>query len=450
MAPVKFVVVSSMAVLIQSCTYRALSPLATDASTQDGGPLTDRPEDALDAVHSQGKDAGLGDRDETLAERQPWVLPPGPAPSDPAVEAAYWSGGGCVATQSGALWCWGYAFPGGGLTEQFLRPRRVEGIPPIRALDGGLYRYEALDREGRVWSWNYSGLPCQQSCQTCYLGGLILQMHAPLAARSIASEGWVIFEDGSCRRLASRLSDPDGCSWQMDWREGVVAFDVLGSLHCAVMSSGRLECLNREPNRYGNINYGGRFYHHFPATPSAYPGLSDVVDFAFHGTLGNGQCALLRSGEVRCWGENRCGEAGSQDGIDQPCNPDNPGDRGCYPTPELVTGIQDAVRLIPHGRGACVLRRDGTVWCWGQVPRGQWGIFSGARFDHPLYSDLRAGCLRGPAPIEGLRDVVDFSLSGESWCAVIRGGRVFCYGYVPGDGTSGAPSWPPREVHWGP
>lgn len=209
------------------------------------------------------------------------------------------------------------------------------------------------------------------------------------------------------------------------------------------MSDGHIECFI-DPNVPTEIPQ--HMFHTFGTTPSEYPGLSDVASFVFvsYGT----QCALLRSGEVRCWGVSDCAQAGSADGLEN-CTDDPFRFFYCYRTPRPVPGITDAVQIRPWASGACVIRRDGTVWCWGRLPRGTWGIFDG---QYGLERDPGNNvCLRGPAPIQGLRDVVDLALGG-GWCAVIRDGRVFCYGGSPGDGTDGSQGdpWPPREVHWGP
>lgn len=457
MAPVRLLHVALTLALVPACAFRAVSPATGDGSDVDGGPrdglgddvhsahALDSPFDASGDGLPPGVDGDLVDHGESMDEHQPWVLPPGVAPGDPAIAAVADSSGwgGCISTRSGGLWCWGALLPEGDTTPEFWFPRRTEAIPPVRGFGDWRSGHTALDREGRIWNWDIYGHACGSRCQTCVSGGRVSRVLAPLPARSLTVSGWGIFEDGSCRRVPAGDA-LNTCTWRVDWREGVVAFAAAGTLRCAVRSSGRLECYNEAPTSSSEPR-GREFpFHRFGETPTEYPGLSDVVDFAF---LNRAQCTLHRSGEVRCWGESTCGEAGSS--VDLEDCTDNPFEGWrCYRNPRRVPGIHDAVRLIPFPDGACVLRRDGTVWCWGWVRRGRFGVYAGQRFDNSPWREPGAECLRGPAPVEGLRDVVDLSLGAGGWCAVIRDGRVFCFGGLPGDGTGPGSGWPPREVRW--
>ena len=62
-------------------------------------------------------------------------------------------------------------------------------------------------------------------------------------------------------------------------------------------------------------------------------------------------CALKRDGTVWCWGEPR-------DNDDYDPLPENT-------KPRPVHGIDDATELVSHG-GFCVRRKDRSVWCWSR------------------------------------------------------------------------------------
>lgn len=392
---------------------------------------------------STGIDLAVVDVVRSDATAVRWTVPPGRSPVDPAVAVIRDSlgGGACILTASGAVWCWGDSHPGNASTPPVYAPRRLVGLPAIRqlAVEGVVVR--ALSRDGTLWDWMWGD--CLRACASCRDGAPYI-LPTPLPVRSLTRRLWAVFEDGSCR--ATPLPHQQtGCSWREWWRQGVVAVDETANYRttCATMSSGHVECFV-DPDASAELPQ--HMFHTFGTTPSEYPGLSDVASFVFihSGT----QCALLRSGEVRCWGVSDCAQAGSADGLEN-CTDDPFRFFYCYRTPRPVPGITDAVQIRPWASGACVIRRDGTVWCWGRLPRGTWGIFDG---QYGLERDPgNTVCLRGPAPIQGLRDVVDLALGG-GWCAVIRDGRVFCYGGTPGDGTDGSQGdpWPPREVRWGP
>ncbi|MDP2915455.1 MAG: hypothetical protein Q8O91_08385 [Candidatus Aminicenantes bacterium] len=57
----------------------------------------------------------------------------------------------------GSVWMWGYrgAFPKG-LAKNQTSPRRIEGLPPIRAIAG--YAPVFLDRDGALWNWYKDGI----------------------------------------------------------------------------------------------------------------------------------------------------------------------------------------------------------------------------------------------------------------------------------------------------
>src|SRR5262245_30743784 len=64
-------------------------------------------------------------------------------------------------------------------------------------------------------------------------------------------------------------------------------------------------------------------------------------------------CARLRSGEVRCWGENPYGKLGAG-GADRD-----------HLTARAVVGLSDAVHVAVGQEHACAVRATGAVVCWG-------------------------------------------------------------------------------------
>lgn len=149
-------------------------------------------------------------------------------------------------------------------------------------------------------------------------------------------------------------------------------------------------------------------------SPQQVPGVANAVSLAlgrYH------SCALLADHRVLCWGWNAGGELGN-------------GTTGSYSaTPGLVFGLTDAQSLgSGNGFGACVLRADRAVWCWGNSNRG-------------VSSTLPAD--RGRVTqVPGMTGVRMLARGGT--CAVRDDGGVWCWDGVPGDGTGF--SSPPREV----
>jgi len=90
-------------------------------------------------------------------------------------------------------------------------------------------------------------------------------------------------------------------------------------------------------------------------------------------------CALLKGGQVACWGDNAWGQLG----------------RGTYrsgPLPEPVAGLSDAVEIGAGAHHTCARRRDGAVLCWGENRLGELG-----RVPAPETEPLPVEGLPGPA-----------------------------------------------------
>ena len=69
----------------------------------------------------------------------------------------------CALSGTGEVWCWGSSYVGElgngvpyGNTD--LTPRRVNGVPPLRAIAAGDRQYCGLDAGGDAWCWGLAGL----------------------------------------------------------------------------------------------------------------------------------------------------------------------------------------------------------------------------------------------------------------------------------------------------
>jgi hypothetical protein len=72
-------------------------------------------------------------------------------------------------------------------------------------------------------------------------------------------------------------------------------------------------------------------------------------------------CAVDDSGGAWCWGSNENGRLGDNTTVD-------------HQSPTTVTGLAAGVaKVFAGGHHTCVLREDGTAWCWGRNGDGQLG-----------------------------------------------------------------------------
>jgi hypothetical protein len=128
-------------------------------------------------------------------------------------------------------------------------------------------------------------------------------------------------------------------------------------------------------------------------------------------------CVLRDDGSVWCWGANYWGVVGN--GISD----------GEFP-PKKVTALEGVVEISVGYLQACAVRSDGTVWCWGKD------------FTNTPQPSARR--------IAGISDAVHVSVGAYAACVVRANGTVWCWGQngdtgVLGDG-SGTDSPVPRPV----
>jgi alpha-tubulin suppressor-like RCC1 family protein len=118
-------------------------------------------------------------------------------------------------------------------------------------------------------------------------------------------------------------------------------------------------------------------------------------------------CALTAAGKAFCWGRNASGQLG--DGSTRARN-----------RPVEVKGIDDLTLISPGGGYlggfTCALKKNGTVWCWGNNLYGQLGG--------------RAISNRQPRPrrVAGLKNIVSVQAGGLHTCAVAENGETRCWG----------------------
>ncbi len=154
-----------------------------------------------------------------------------------------------------------------------------------------------------------------------------------------------------------------------------------------------------------------------------------------------GSCAALGSGHAACWGLNYNGQIGDGSGgsVEAESLPTD-GNTSVFPPAEItpdfarrptyvrtsastrLQGVTSVARGLHH---ACALTDDGEVYCWGANYNGQLG--DGTTLPRGFAGLVRApseGFFAGPA----LSDVVHISSGWYHSCAVVRSGRVYCWG----------------------
>ena len=175
-----------------------------------------------------------------------------------------------------------------------------------------------------------------------------------------------------------------------------------GSRHnCLVHGDGSVSCWGMNDN--GQLGNGESGMAVYSDSPVKVVGIDDAVSVA---AGWEHTCALHRSGEVSCWGDNNRGELG--DGQKESTSP----------TPVRVVGIDDAVAVSAGDWHTCALRSGGSISCWGYNADGQLGNGEiGEDADSPV-----------PVGVVGIDNASAISLGGEHSCALSGDGTVSCWG----------------------
>lgn len=184
----------------------------------------------------------------------------------------------------------------------------------------------------------------------------------------------------------------------------VVAVSAGVGHNCAVKRTGAVKCWGW--NEFGQVGDGTLADQHVPVdVVRVDPNVAAV-------TCGNGfSCALTVGGHVQCWGRTL------------PPARDAPTD-----VPGLASGVASVSGGVAAGdEQACVVTSKGSAKCWGSNANGELGDGSGASSAIPV-------------DVQGLSVGVSGISAGNSFtCAVTTAGGVKCWG---GDfGEFGASHW---------
>ncbi|WP_234554929.1 RCC1 domain-containing protein [Thermus caliditerrae] len=111
---------------------------------------------------------------------------------------------------------------------------------------------------------------------------------------------------------------------------------------------------------------------------------------------------VAKDGTVWAWGRNQDGELGIGKKSEVELKP------------VRVQGLTDVVAVVAGHGHSLALRKDGTVWAWGQNDRGQVGPTA-----NPLV----------PTQVRGLTDVVKIAAATQTSYALKRDGSVWAWGW---------------------
>lgn len=192
---------------------------------------------------------------------------------------------------------------------------------------------------------------------------------------------------------------------------GPVEKVVTGDRHsCAILKDGTLRCWGG--NSMGELGYGdtnarGDEPGEMPPPPVALGG--EVAEVAIAESFFY-TCALLKSGTVHCWGENKYYTLGTGVFSGSPVG-DEPGEM----PPPAVPLAGKAVALSAGANHVCALLESGEMQCWGSNGYGALGSPGQSSLVVPTVVDLG-----GP--------VAQIASGNSHRCALLVDGKLRCWG----------------------
>jgi alpha-tubulin suppressor-like RCC1 family protein len=221
---------------------------------------------------------------------------------------------------------------------------------------------------------------------------------ALLVTHSIDCWGWGL--DGE---LGNGHSERSVTPVQVSGITNAIAIAAGEAEACAVLSNHTVKCWGS--NWGGDLGDGKtKEEQELSNVPVEVIGITSAVTV----TAGDTEaCAVLESGEVRCWGTNLSGDLGD----DKTQNEQEFSD-----VPVNVSGITTATTLTAAWRHVCAVLKDGKVECWGDG----------------LFGDLGDGQSGEPSPIpvavSGISTATHIAAGYFHTCAVLSSGSVDCWG----------------------
>lgn len=203
---------------------------------------------------------------------------------------------------------------------------------------------------------------------------------------------------------------------------------------CAVLDTGNVRCWGS--NSRGQLGYGNNTGTRAKVGDDEAPyTLGDVpLGGALVADVTAGlehTCVLLRDGNVRCWGRGAEGQLGYGNSTDQ-------GASQIPPATNLNFNLARVRQVVAGGYHTCAMLENGSVVCWGKASSGQLGVSQVYNATTPNNSN-NWGDAAGETPYDlarqypldlgGGRKALAVTAGAEYSCALLDTGAVRCWGF---------------------
>ena len=358
-----------------------------------------------------------------------------------AVQIAVGTSAACVLLDSGAVRCWGGS--GGGQLGHADEEDIGDDEIPFDASDvdvggkatqivAGASHVCALLENGAVRCWgvaaelgygnsnNIGDDETPASAGDVDVGGKVIQLAASerhtcalLVGGSVRCWGWGGYGElgyGNAENIGD--DETPASAGDVDIGGKVTQIAAGSEMNCALLSTGALRCWGIGGS--GGLGYGNQFDIGDDETPAS------AGDVSVGGTVtqiaagSSHACALLSTGNVRCWGEANDGRIGYGNTVRIGDN-ETPASAG-----DLDMGGK-VQALAVGGAHSCALLVDGSVRCWGA-----WNFGSLGYGNTDNVGDDETPAMAGDVDVGG--PVKQLAAGGDRTCALLTNGAVRCWG----------------------
>jgi hypothetical protein len=186
-----------------------------------------------------------------------------------------------------------------------------------------------------------------------------------------------------------------------------------GDRSCAILATGEMKCWGYSGDGgLGDPNASNT------ATPVQAKGMTNVTAMG----VGDFHTCAVQGGQVYCWGSSDDGELGLGGALKQKVT-----------SPTLVSGITNATSVVAAYSHTCALLATGTVKCWGRK----------ANLGSVVANDATT-----PIDVPSLSGIVSIAAARSRTCAITTTGSVKCwgFGYLGNAGGTSLGSTTPVDV----